>query len=76
VVNAQTKDEMRKILKEIQSGQFAKEFIIENMVGGPTFEKYRTTEAAHPIEEVGGRLRGMMSWIREAKKDSSDPTAT
>jgi ketol-acid reductoisomerase len=45
------------------------------MVGGPTFEKFRTAEAAHPIEEVGGRLRGMMSWIREARKDSSDPTA-
>ncbi len=53
VVNSQTKDEMRKILKEIQSGQFAKEFILENQVGGPMFEKYRETEAAHPIEEVG-----------------------
>ena len=58
VVNAQTKDEMRKILKEIQSGQFAKEFIIENMVGGPTFDKFRTAEAAHPIEEVGGTPSG------------------
>jgi len=75
IVNAQTKEEMRKILKEIQSGQFAKEFIIENMVGKPTFDKYRVTEAAHPIEEVGGKLRGMMSWIREARKDSSDPNA-
>jgi ketol-acid reductoisomerase len=75
VVNAQTKDEMRKILKEIQSGQFAKEFIMENMVGRPVFEKYRTIEAQHPIEEVGKRLRDMMSWIREAKKDSSDPNA-
>ena len=75
VVNAQTKDEMRRILKEIQSGQFAKEFILENMVGHPTCDKHRVTEAAHPIEEVGGRLRSMMSWIREAKKDSSDPGA-
>ena len=75
VVNAQTKDEMRRILKEIKSGQFAKEFILENMVGHPTFDKHRVTEAAHPIEEVGGRLRSMMSWIREAKKDSSDPGA-
>jgi ketol-acid reductoisomerase len=75
VVNAQTKEEMRKILKEIQSGQFAKEFILENMVGGPTFQKFREAEKAHPIEEVGGRLRGMMSWIRDAKKDSRDPGA-
>jgi ketol-acid reductoisomerase len=75
VVNAQTKEEMRKILREIQSGQFAKEFIIENQVGRPVFDKYRQAEAEHPIEEVGKRLRDMMSWIREAKKDSSDPNA-
>ena len=75
VVNAQTKDEMRRILREIQTGQFAKEFIIENQVGRPVFDKYRQAEAEHPIEEVGKRLRDMMSWIREAKKDSSDPNA-
>ncbi|HET7755219.1 MAG TPA: ketol-acid reductoisomerase [Anaeromyxobacteraceae bacterium] len=75
VVNAQSKDEMRKILREIQTGQFAKEFIIENQVGRPVFEKFRQAEAQHPIEEVGKRLRDMMSWIREAKKDSSDPNA-
>jgi ketol-acid reductoisomerase len=75
VVTDATKVEMRKILKEIQSGQFAKEFILENQVGHPTFDKYREAEAAHPIEEVGKRLRDMMSWIREAKKDSSDPGA-
>ena len=73
VVPPSTKDEMRKILKEIQSGAFAKEFILENMVGGATMGKFRATEAAHPIEKVGGELRAMMSWIREAKKDSSDP---
>jgi ketol-acid reductoisomerase len=73
VVNAQTKEEMKKILHEIQSGQFAKEFILENQVGRPVFDKYREAEKAHPIEEVGKRLRDMMSWIREAKKDSSDP---
>jgi ketol-acid reductoisomerase len=73
VVNAQTKDEMRKILREIQTGQFAKEFILENQVGRPVFDKYREAEKTHPIEEVGKRLRDMMSWIREAKKDSSDP---
>jgi ketol-acid reductoisomerase len=75
VVNAQSKDEMRKILKEIQSGQFAKEFILENQAGAPTMDRYRAIEATHPIEEVGKRLRDMMSWIREAKKDSSDPNA-
>jgi len=75
IVTEQTKDEMRRILKEIQTGAFAKEFIVENLVGRPTFEKFREREREHPIEEVGKRLRDMMSWIREAKKDSSDPNA-
>jgi len=75
IVTEQTKQEMRKILKEIQGGHFAKEFILENQLGRPVFEKLRETERAHPIEEVGKRLRDMMSWIREAKKDSSDPNA-
>ncbi|HTP52824.1 MAG TPA: ketol-acid reductoisomerase [Anaeromyxobacteraceae bacterium] len=75
VVTAQTKDEMRKILREIQTGQFAKEFILENRVGRPVFDKLREAERTHPIEEVGKRLRDMMSWIRDAKKDSSDPNA-
>ena len=73
VVNEETKEEMRRILKEIQTGQFAKEFILENQVGRPVFDKLREAERSHPIEEVGRRLRDMMSWIREAKKDSSDP---
>ena len=75
IVTEDTKNEMRRILKEIQSGQFAKEFIIENQVGRPTFDKLREAEAQHPIEAVGKKLRGMMSWIREAKKDSSEPGA-
>ncbi|GEJ58267.1 ketol-acid reductoisomerase (NADP(+)) [Anaeromyxobacter diazotrophicus] len=72
VVNDQTKLEMKRILKEIQSGQFAKEFILENQVGRPTLEMFREHEQEHPIEQVGKRLRDMMSWIREAKKDSSE----
>ncbi len=75
IVTAETKAEMRRILKEIQTGAFAKEFILENMTGRPMFEKLRERERAHPIEEVGKRLRDMMSWIRDAKKDSSDPNA-
>ena len=75
VVNAQTKDEMRKILKEIQSGAFAKEFIAENETGRKQFDAFRAAEREHPIEKVGKELRSMMSWIREAKKDSSDPGA-
>ncbi len=75
VVTDQTRAEMRRILGEIQSGQFAKEFILENLVGQPVLQRSREAEKAHPIEEVGKRLRDMMSWIREAKKDSSDPGA-
>jgi len=75
VVTDATKAEMRRILKEIQTGQFAKEFILENQVGRPVFDKLREAERNHPIEEVGKRLRDMMSWIREAKKDSSEPGA-
>ena len=75
IVTAETKAEMRRILGEIQTGAFAKEFILENMTGRPMFEKLREQERAHPIEEVGKRLRDMMSWIRDAKKDSSDPNA-
>jgi ketol-acid reductoisomerase len=75
VVDARTKDEMRKILKEIQSGDFAREFIRENEEGGARFAKMREAEKVHPIETVGKELRGMMSWIRDARKDSSDPNA-
>ena len=73
IVTDQTRQEMRRILREIQTGQFAKEFILENQVGRPVLERSREVEKAHPIEEVGKRLRDMMSWIREAKKDSSEP---
>jgi ketol-acid reductoisomerase len=75
IITDETKQEMRRILREIQSGAFAKEFILENMTGRPMFEKLREQERAHPVEEVGKRLRDMMSWIRDAKKDSSDPDA-
>jgi ketol-acid reductoisomerase len=75
IVNAETKAEMKRILKEIQSGEFAKEFIKENETGRVRFEAFREQEKVHPIEKVGKELRDMMSWIREAKKDSSDPNA-
>jgi len=67
VVNAETKAEMRKILKEIQSGQFAREFVLENQSGKPGFTAMRRQEAEHPIEEVGKDLRAMFSWLK--KKD-------
>ena len=59
-----TKAEMKRILGEIQDGTFAREFIAEDDNGRPNFEKYRAEAAAHPIEEVGTRLRGLMAWIK------------
>ncbi|QIR35398.1 ketol-acid reductoisomerase [Tolypothrix sp. PCC 7910] len=66
VVNDQTKAEMRKILSEIQSGQFAREFVLENQSGKPGFTAMRRQEAEHHIEEVGKDLRAMFSWLKKA----------
>ncbi len=65
LVNAQTKVEMKKILQEIQSGQFAREFVLENQAGKPGFTAMRRQEAEHPIEEVGKDLRAMFSWLKK-----------
>jgi ketol-acid reductoisomerase len=66
VVTAETKAEMKKILSEIQSGQFAREFVLENQAGKPGFTAMRRQEAEHPIEEVGKDLRAMFSWLKKA----------
>ena len=63
IITEETRTEMRKILKEIQTGQFAREWILENRAGQPGFKATRRRERAHPVEEVGKRLRGLMSWI-------------
>lgn len=67
VVNEQTKAEMKKILAEIQSGNFAKEWMDENASGGKRFPELREKAAHHPIEEVGEKLREMMPWIKASK---------
>jgi ketol-acid reductoisomerase len=72
VVTDETRAEMKKILGEIQSGAFAREWILENQAGRPMFDKLREQGRAHPIEEVGRRLREMMSWLRDAKKESEN----
>jgi ketol-acid reductoisomerase len=64
VVNEETRAEMRKILKEIQAGQFAREWVLENQANRAGFLAMRRAEAQHPIEDVGKRLRSMMSWIK------------
>lgn len=67
IVNEQTKAEMKKILKEVQSGQFAREWMAENESGGKRFPELRARAAKHPIEEVGARLREMMPWIKASR---------
>jgi ketol-acid reductoisomerase len=64
VVDDHVRAEMKKILGEIQSGQFAREWVLENQANRASFLATRRVEAEHPIEEVGKRLRSMMSWIK------------
>ena len=68
VVSDETKKEMRRILDEIQSGQFAREWVLENQANRAGFLAMRRRDAAHPIEEVGKRLRSMMSWIKPPRE--------
>jgi ketol-acid reductoisomerase len=62
-VTEDTKREMKKILHEIQTGQFAKEWILENRANQPTFQAMRRRDREHMIEKVGQELRAMMPWI-------------
>ena len=63
IVNDETKVEMRRILKEIQTGAFAREFVAENQAGAPTMKAMRRIVQGHQIEQVGEKLRAMMPWI-------------
>lgn len=65
IVNDDTKAEMSKILKEIQNGSFAKEWILENKANRPQFNALAAQDGAHLIESVGSELRSMMSWIKQ-----------
>lgn len=64
IVTAETRAEMRKVLDEIQSGEFAKSWILENQANRPVFNAMRRREAAHGIEQVGEKLRAMMPWLK------------
>src|SRR5574340_678910 len=65
IVTEETRDEMRQILDEIQTGEFAREWILENQARRPVFNALRRQEAEHPIEEVGKKLRAMMGWLKK-----------
>lgn len=67
VVTEDTKNAMRQCLKDIQTGEYAKSFILENKAGAPTLISRRRLTAEHPIEQVGAKLRDMMPWIKANK---------
>ena len=65
VVNDKTKAEMKRILDDIQSGKFVKDWMLENRVNQTSFKAMRAKMAAHPIEDIGTKLRAMMPWIKQ-----------
>jgi len=67
IVTAETKAEMKRVLTDIQSGRFVRDFMLENKAGQPSFKAIRRIEAEHPIEKVGEKLRAMMPWISKNK---------
>lgn len=68
IITQETRNEMKKVLGEIQDGTFAKNWILENQAGRPSFIAIRNRERLHQIEQVGGELRKMMSWIPQNQK--------
>ena len=67
IITDETRAEMRRILEEIQTGRFAREFILENMSGRSSFLAMRRRDAEHEVERVGAEMRAMMSWLNEGK---------
>ncbi|HEY8464737.1 MAG TPA: ketol-acid reductoisomerase [Bacillota bacterium] len=65
IITDATRKEMQKVLQEIQSGEFAKNWLLENQAGRPNFNAMRRIESEHPLEQVGKKLRAMMSWIKK-----------
>ena len=67
IITDETKAEMKRVLKDIQSGRFVKNFVLDNRAGQPELKAARKAAAAHPIEKVGAELRAMMPWIAKNK---------
>jgi ketol-acid reductoisomerase len=65
IVTDETKAEMKRVLADIQSGRFARDWMLENKVNQASFKAMRKKMSEHPIEEIGAKLRGMMPWIKE-----------
>jgi ketol-acid reductoisomerase len=75
VIDPHVKDNMRQILSEIQDGSFAARFIADQDAGAPEFKALRAKGEQHPIEEVGRKLRGLMSWVAASDDDYTEGTA-
>src|SRR6478672_8259670 len=67
VVDEHVKENMKGVLKQIQDGTFAREWILENQAGRPSFNALRRLNEEHPIEQVGAELRGMMTWLKKSR---------
>lgn len=65
IITGETRKEMRRVLKEIQEGTFARNFILECQAGYPSFKAKRRLGATHQVEEVGAKLRGLMPWLKK-----------
>ena len=65
IINEETRKEMKKVLTEVQNGEFAKDWILENQAGRPYYSAMRDKEANYLIEKVGKELRSMMPWIKD-----------
>jgi len=74
IINERVKNEMRKVLKEVRSGRFARQWIRENEQGRPNYQKLLAADIDHQIERVGGTLRARMPWLQE-KRGRAAPTA-
>lgn len=72
IINQHSRQAMQEILKSIQDGRFAREFILENQAGNPVMKAMRRLNASHSIEKVGARLRAMMPWIKDNRLVDQD----
>ena len=72
IINSETKKEMKKVLDDIQSGKFTKDWMLENKVNQTSFKSTRRRTSQHQIEEIGSKLRGMMPWITENRLVDKD----
>jgi ketol-acid reductoisomerase len=69
IINESVRAEMKKILREIQTAEFAREWVLENQTARPVFNKLLEMERNHPIEKVGRKLRKMMPWLKGTEID-------